>query len=166
MLYMGGATLQEIGDVVGVTGERVRQILRSNGIKPRTSLKQIGPILRAYDVSKTTKEIAAEAGRDKDTTRRVLHALGLPRRNAWQKWTQERIVTRLQDWAREHGRQPLATDLLSGHPAKRDYPSPQIVRYHFGKWNAAIKAAGFKPFAVGHKRSERVRALAREWRDA
>lgn len=166
MLYLGGATLQELGDMVGVSRERVRQILRADGIKPRTTRREIGPILRAYDPSKTTKEIAAEAGCRVETAYRALRALKLPRRNRRDKWTRELIVAQLQDWAAEHGRQPLAPDLLHGHPAKQGYPSPNVVQYHFGTWNAGIRAAGFKPFPQGHKRSERdpLRALAREAR--
>ena len=74
-------------------------------------------------------------------------------------WTRDLVVERIQAWAREHdGTPPSATDwnpsqaISLGHPERAEkfhrdgtWPYLSTVRARFGKWNAAIAAAGFAP---------------------
>lgn len=73
------------------------------------------------------------------------------------RWTKERIVQAMRDWAEEYGAQPTAMDWNGamarrfGHEAQArryedgDWPSAHTVQRVFGSWNAAIAAAGFAP---------------------
>lgn len=80
------------------------------------------------------------------------------------KWTRERIIEVIQEFAQTYGRAPAASEFspqLFGRrapdardrcemvKAAGDYPSYSWVRYQFGSWNAAIEAAGLTPRKPG-----------------
>ena len=155
MLYTGGCTLQEVGDAIGMSRERVRQIVNLAGITERhCGRADCGPLLRAYSRDKTLQQIADECGATKSYVQATLSTLELPTKSR-KFWTRELIIARLQKLASELGRQPTATDVQHGRPGKRGYPSQITVSQNFGSWNKAIRAAGFTPLESGHKLSER-----------
>lgn len=73
-------------------------------------------------------------------------------------WTRETVIAAVRQWADEHGGiPPVATDwntslaVSVGRPPRSlDYPAVPTVQRVFGSWHAAIIAAGFDAFTVGH----------------
>lgn len=61
-------------------------------------------------------------------------------------WTEERIITAIQDWAGSHGGPPKMNDWYA---ATVDHPAAQTVRERFGSWSAGVRAAGFRPSRPG-----------------
>jgi hypothetical protein len=66
-------------------------------------------------------------------------------------WTRDAIVLCIQDWADEHGGIPPAANDFSRARALNPGAVPVVnhVLGRFGTWNAAIRAAGFEPYASG-----------------
>lgn len=66
-------------------------------------------------------------------------------------WTREKIVTAIQEWAKEHGRPPRASDWVRSGP---NHPSTGAVHKRpsgsFIYWADAIEAAGFPRPRTGH----------------
>ncbi len=82
------------------------------------------------------------------------------------RWTRERLVEAIQDFAARYGRPPSAPDWNPSHTrrmgqterAERFYvdgcwPHLATVQSVFGSWSAAIRAAGFPSNPVGRPRS-------------
>jgi hypothetical protein len=91
-------------------------------------------------------------------------------------WTRETIIEKIREWAAIHGAPPSAYDWCppnadrAGSPAAEqiratfeagNWPGTFCVCIRFGTWNAAIKAAGFRPRAVGVRGPGRVRRKAK-----
>lgn len=57
-------------------------------------------------------------------------------------WTQDRIITSMRRWEREHGKLPSNTDWTN---AGSYWPSQSTVFRMFPSWRAAIAAAAKKP---------------------
>ena len=74
------------------------------------------------------------------------------------RWTPELIVYAIELWVRRYGRAPVANEW---DRAGEDHPSRQTVQRVFGRWNAAIEAAGCLPRRPGHHRV-RGRAYQRD----
>ena len=69
-------------------------------------------------------------------------------------WTPDTIVYALELWARRYGRPPSAREW---NRAGEDHPSRQTVQRVFGRWNRAIRAAGYRPRKPGElRRRDRV----------
>lgn len=137
-LYQGGATLQEIGDAVGLTDERVRQRiarLRSQGFPirqpPRTrrgDLVDLGGVLARY-----------RAGRPLSRTeRRLTHALGLPPRRRARLPRAERrrrrveVEAAVRELARTFGRAPTygeVAEAVLGVPRHDPAGKSRLVAY-------------------------------------
>ncbi len=79
-------------------------------------------------------------------------------------WTHDTIIDAIRDYADQYGRPPGARDWNPSMAranyrddiAERFYndncwPHTNTVQRIFGKWNTAIKAAGFTPVVAGHK---------------
>lgn len=79
-------------------------------------------------------------------------------------WTEERVISAIQDWNATYGEPPAIPDwnpyaaryeLVDEARAKRwerdrgRWPWFTSVVYRFGSWNAAIRAAGFEPRVSG-----------------
>ena len=90
-------------------------------------------------------------------------------------WTAEKLIERIQEWARLYGEPPTAEDWSPAQAAYRraadasvvhkrfydgDWPGSNTTRQRFGTWNAAIQAAGFAPLSVGQYREERAGVAA------
>jgi len=70
-------------------------------------------------------------------------------------WTPDTILYALELWARRHGRPPSAREW---NRAGEDHPSRQTVQRVFGRWNRAIRAAGYRPRKPGElRRRDHVR---------
>jgi hypothetical protein len=84
-------------------------------------------------------------------------------------WTGAEIVTALRAWTAETGAPPSTSEWDSGERAapssrrQRDrWPSVHLVRSRFGSWEAALRAAGFRPRWRPYRRNELRDALRRE----
>ena len=77
-------------------------------------------------------------------------------------WTREAIIERIQAWNAIYGRPPSAEDwnpAMARERGREDiarrwevdgcWPWVTQVQYRFGRWNAAIEAAGFTPRRSG-----------------
>ncbi len=84
------------------------------------------------------------------------------------KWTRERLIECAQEYVRRYGNPPGAMDwnvamaLEKAHPerqreilqrdAEYEWPTATTVQYHFGSWNAMLKAAGLETLTPGKRR--------------
>jgi len=73
-------------------------------------------------------------------------------------WTPEAILYAIELWVRRHGRVPAARDW---DRAGEDHPSRQTVQRVFGRWNRAIRTAGYRPRRPGEHR-QRTRGYVRD----
>ena len=64
-------------------------------------------------------------------------------------WTPETVVYAIELWVRRHGRVPAARDW---DRAGDDHPARQTVQRVFGRWNRAIRQAGYRTCRPGQKR--------------
>lgn len=65
------------------------------------------------------------------------------------QWTPETVIAAINLWADRHGGvPPTATQWSAQTPS--EFPYPSTVIREFGSWSAAITAAGFDAFTVGH----------------
>ena len=150
-LYMGGATMEEIGQAVGLTRERVRQRIRRAGY---VGTHRRGPdpsaVCRAAETALSLGEVARISGCCADAARRVLVTLG--------KWaafkerctlhrrmrTRAALLIKLRHLAARLGRTPRIRDINR----TRGMSHPLYFRY-FGSLRAAQIAAGLEPNPVG-----------------
>jgi len=65
------------------------------------------------------------------------------------RWTQDSIVYAIELWHRRHLRTPTAEEW---ERAGEDHPCRQTVLRVFRSWNAAIRAAGYRPKQQGQNR--------------
>jgi hypothetical protein len=98
----------------------------------------------------------------------------------WQKerkaQSQQWILDSIHEWAKLFGHPPSATDWNPAHAISRKmywkadrykatgrkWPSPTLVRTHFGTWNTALKLCGYPPLTNGDYRDGRnIREVAR-----
>jgi Homing endonuclease associated repeat len=79
----------------------------------------------------------------------------------WPRWTDERILAAVHAWAAETGEPPRSYEwspgtarslgLVNGRVAKWErerprWPDSDTLRYHFGRFNLALQAAGLAAF--------------------
>lgn len=83
MLATSGLTLQEVADVVGVSWQRVQQIVKRSGVQ-RPSKKYGDPIAvaRCAEQDMTIDEVVAETGMGYENVRRIVRELDLSLRHA------------------------------------------------------------------------------------
>lgn len=83
------------------------------------------------------------------------------RGRGYTKWSPELVVEKIQEWARRYGTPPASTDWnmafarryaapkrlveLEQRHREHAWPGAGTVMERFGSWNAAMRAAGFKP---------------------
>lgn len=155
LLYTGGATLEEIGNAIGVSRERVRQRLVRAGITERHHRhpNHADPLLicREAEVATSGRDLARRTGRTYDTCRKVLNALGKWEAFSERCWvartteTRRRLLSRLRQVGQELGRTPSQHDLQARGIAHTGY------YIQFGSLARAQALAGFRPRAVGHR---------------
>lgn len=153
-----GLTLQVLGDLYGVSRERVRQIAASQGVKTR-QLREEAKQQRdrhwrrverhIYAVSLahpelTIEELAEWAESDEASVRKALGHRRAVHEVAYHDWgggvTDEELIDGLQRWATESS---IHTgDSFSEWALEHGLPSKQIPMMRFGSWNNALRRAG------------------------
>jgi hypothetical protein len=177
-LIESGATLTDIGKAVGLSRERVRQILRAQGYEAgsRHSNQDSAGDPRAVIAAlrepgwSSISSLAYRAHCPPSVARRVLLALGLwPA--AQRLW---RLRARLASRKRaEKSRQYVLDEIRAFVRRNKDVPTiadagagllpfahTTAVR-HFGTWSNAIRAAGFTPRQGGGAQPRRRTRVAR-----
>jgi hypothetical protein len=161
-----GHTLSDIANAVGLSRERVRQIMRAEGYDyrrgARGAAKPTDPlaVVRALRMPRcrNLRVLAITAKCSQQSAQEALVALGLwpaaerlwrnrERRRA-QKATRERraeILRELSAFARRAGRPPGIDDAIAG---ALPFSHTTVIR-HFGSWTAALRAAGLRTRGPG-----------------
>lgn len=143
MLYRGGATMQEVGDAVKMSRQRVQQILARAGEagvyntqNPTDPIK----IANALKVAKSTKEAAKISGYSVGAVRAVARALGLSLPSLQEMYTKAQLIDNMKHLAAKIGRTPNIFDInATGRMCHTVYVQ------RFGSVRAAQKAAGLRP---------------------
>ena len=153
-----GLTLQTVGDLYGVSRERVRQIAGSQGVnirQLREEAKQQQDRRRRrverhiYAASLTHPELTIEelaewAESDEATVRKALGHRRAVHEVAYNDWsggvTDEELIDGLQRWAEESS--VHTGDSFTEWALEHGLPSKQIPTMRFGGWNNALRRAG------------------------
>lgn len=134
--------------------EKIQEFNAQNGRPPKANewLERV-PIVDGHRIWPSPSEMIREFG----SWSRAIRAAGLKPQHekkrlkheeppqVIRRWTNEEILTLIQQWHTEHGIIPTQTDWMN----KNDYPGPSTVKKHFGTWSDAIKEAGLVPFGTG-----------------
>ena len=164
-------TLTALGDVFGLTGERVRQILTARGVATRldhegTRLAVQGRAaeIRRLAVDHTEAEIMERLGVSSAIVHRATGP-GVFADTRGQRWTRELVIQRIQEYDRRYGPPPSAVDWnvsrarTVGRQDRVDrfytdggWPHGSTLKRWFKSWNDAIRAAGFEPLRPGEHR--------------
>ena len=163
-LYMTGLTYQQVGEMYGVTRQRVQQLFERRGFRRRTpdqtrAVRRLQPhaAARAIEMFQETKDVRAVASQLRAPIKyvdEVLRAAGLvplPRKppRPHPRFTEEEMCAFLREASRAIGgvmtvgdydavaRTRLAAD---GGP----WPTHQAHQLRFGSWRAALAAASLR----------------------
>lgn len=190
-MYGRGATLQEIGDRIGLTKERVRQLIDQYGIEKRTRAQRLYAAsfpARAEEVEalflelRSDAEVAAATGIPLASVKQFVNSVipdpGVLRRKKRQRfvrYTDEEFVECLRSGERALGA-PLShaayaewtrgRTLADGRP----WPGPQGMMLRFGSWRNTLARAGLaaNPTAGPDPQfelSDAVDAMVRAWNE-
>lgn len=153
-----GMTLQAVGDLFGLTRERVRQIAGAAGIttseirrlkKEQADRRRRRVARHVYGVSLahpelTIEELAEWADTDENTVREALEHRVAVHEVAFNDWsagvTDDELLTALQQWAAETDKH--TGDSYTQWAVERGLPGKQIPTMRFGGWNNALRRAG------------------------
>jgi len=174
--YMAGATLEEIGRELGVTRERVRQILAKQGVKRRSGasayangvsrvVAEFGPAINeAFDRTKSIRSVVAEfrGSVPGNVVRSVLAPRAgeelRPRGGASAKFTDEDIKKAILSAEAEGASSTQSysrwrsTKVAEG----QEIPSVATITVRYGTWSSARKEAGANVVRVRRSRSSRI----------
>lgn len=160
--YLGGASMQAVGDLFGVTRERVRQILKQRGITAvtRGRFPSIDPIRVVGAIRSPGIENFVDAGKLVGATgggvRRIAISLGVHKAAL--------RLFRMRRRARYARQLRTLADRLKRTPGKIECdlygPSQATLQRWFGGMQAAQRAAGLVPNGVGRRRYDRMRGAA------
>lgn len=151
-----GRNLKEIGDEVGLTRERVRQILHKEGIRTLSTPDRVSVAADAWRASGELRHPIDVAREHKLPThtgvlaqlRRECPQLVLPEtKRSGSRWSAESIAEILRRIAGEQGLD-LATDWMRiqdyGHWRSEGDPSPATIGANY-LWSDVMREAGFDP---------------------
>ena len=160
--YLGGASMQAVGDLFGLTRERVRQILKRQGVSAvtRGHVQKVDPIRVIGAIRSPGIEDFVDAGKLIGVTgggvRRIAISLGVHRAAL--------RLFRLRKRARYARQLRALADRLNRTPGKIECdlygPSQSTLQRYFGGMRAAQRAAGLVPNGVGRRRFEPMRGAA------
>lgn len=158
-----GLTLQSVGDLYGLTRERVRQIAVSQGVvttdlrklQKEQSDRRARRVARLiYGVSLTHPELTVEeladwAEADEATVRRSLEHRVVVHEVKVNDWSSgipdEELLEALREWAAQESRH--TGDNYTDWAALHGLPGRQTAQNRFGGWNNALVAAGLSHLA-------------------
>jgi hypothetical protein len=164
-------TLAALGDVFGLSRERVRQILAERGVTVRLGHRDVRLALqdRAAEIRRlaadhTKVEIIGRLGVSSAIVHRATGP-GVFADNRGQRWTRGLVIQRIQEYDRRYGHPPAAVDwnvgmartvgrqdLVDRFYADGCWPHGSTLRRWFKTWNDAIRAGGFDPLRPGENR--------------
>lgn len=164
-----GVTLQILGDLYGVSRERVRQVTKAAGLSAhelraarsaQAKRRERHLCRRIYGMSLTYPEMTidelAEACECDERlilkaldNRRPLH-VPIQRKATSQRTSDEDLISALRQWAAQSGH--LTSDDYTLWAKEHGIPSAQTVCIRFGGWNAGLTAAGVD---LAHTRGDR-----------
>lgn len=161
-MYMAGSTLQEIGDEHGVTRERVRQILASQGVSRRRPLDQaqrariaaatahgesiLAEFRRSLSVRETVEKFSGvvPARVVRDVLRPVAHSQVLTRRGSDKEFSDDEIARAILEAERTGHTSVVKYSAWRASQEKkgRRIPSVATITVRHGSWSAARRRAG------------------------
>jgi hypothetical protein len=168
-LVKGGATLEEAGSGFGITRQRVRQILKDEGVDVRAlpgrsaavaqrrlaRVRERGPVIDAmWQQGMSCPQIARSLGLSERAVKQVVHervsyeqrlARAAQKHSERSRMPDEWVIEALRDAARILGRTPSCrayARLRSG--GLIDGPAPSSITSRLG-WSAACELAGLTP---------------------
>lgn len=161
-MYLGGSTLNSIGEYFGLTRERIRQILNAAGIDRRTMTEHVGaargkvmsvygPMIDASFEEMRSISKVAEQFKDKVPSRWVHQRLESRRHEVLrsnyvpQVWSNEQIIDILRQASAGSG--TLSIGMYrewreSSTAATRRPPTHSVIAWRFGSWRNAVTMAG------------------------
>ena len=158
-----GMNLREIGDTVGLTSERVRQLLAHQGLKTLRTSDRVQQAIDGWLASgelRRPADVAEEYGlapHNLPELRRACGHLALPEtKGARSQWNADIIADIIKRMADEQGLD-LATDWMrmSDFDAWRHDGDPSVATIGANYlWSEVMERAGFDP-ANAHKRGRR-----------
>lgn len=133
--YGNGASLREVGQEFGLTGERVRQLFLENGLKTRSRLE-----VKARD--RAAREAARKAEQEEKRRRRRAAAKWIEK-----KYSDEELLQVLREANDSIGGILTTVDYSDFAkdrtlPDGRPWPTHQTHFHRFGSWRQALHAAG------------------------
>jgi DNA-binding CsgD family transcriptional regulator len=175
-MALAGMTLQEIGNRLGVTRERARQLLEREGLtreqlaaaKASRRAAALAPhsaeVLRLFADGLETDDIAARLGLGTSDVKELIreHATGATRAKRQQqrsarratsaaRYTDHDLISAIRRVAEEIGDVPSST--AYDQTARRlGLPSLPTIANRFDGWAAAVEAAGMRPHATRRHR--------------
>jgi len=176
--YMAGATLAQIGEELGVTRERVRQILEQQGVQRRSKTaiarsrtsrveSEFGPAIdAAFDRSRSIAQVVEEfRGTVPAKTVRTLLAhrrheqvsrVGTTRGNQEKKFADDDIAKAILDAERNGCHSVVSYSTWRNSLPEGTAPSVATITNRFGSWSSARRAAGASVVKTRMSKSCRV----------
>lgn len=176
--YMAGATLAQIGEELGVTRERVRQILEQQGVQRRSKSAiarskadrvriEFGPAIQeAFDQTKSIPEVIGRfRGSVPAKTVRSMLAdrkheqvvrIGSGRGNQEKKFGDDDITKAILDAERNGCHSVVSYSAWRERLPEGTAPSVATITNRFGSWSSARRAAGASVVKTRASKSCRV----------
>ncbi len=151
-LIDGGLTLTDVANAVGLSRERIRQVLRAHGhaTKCASGSRACDPVACVSALrdsrSLSLTSTARWARTSPHALRRLLQELGLwnAANRLWRARTsvvvRRQIVRAIKQFAHDAGKAPRLQD---AHDGRLFFAASTIIRT-FGTWNGALRSAGFE----------------------